>query len=72
MTTEGGRVEGGADENGVGFGRKAGQDQRALFSWAPAVARFWRCGVLRETARTDDDTRTRRANRAVAHASGYQ
>ena len=50
MTTEGGRVEGGADENGVGFGRKAGQDQRALFSWAPAVARFWRWGVLRETA----------------------
>ena len=45
MTTEGGRVEGGADENGVGFGRKAGPDQRALFSWAPAVARFWRCSV---------------------------
>jgi len=27
---------------GVGFGRKGGQDQRPLISWALAVARFWR------------------------------
>ena len=30
-------VERGAGEDGVGFGRKRGQDQRALFGFAPSV-----------------------------------